>query len=598
MQRCQGDLLHLSTASNAGDQPFHTHPLTLPPTQYNRSEAFSCTSTTGWTIHTVCCTMHPPLLRFRSSVHSSWRAYHSRSQQSVLNNGTRRYLANTNQPVSSIPKEPVIDLKVTPSGADSKKGGSSRTSQNAQNQSTNSTRRKHSRSHIALGAAAGCTVCVASFLLADTAHGFVKTSDSKDALDHSATTSRIHLTDQLPTRYTLEQLAEYYAIQPGTLEDRPIELLFTDNDPDQHHQRLERLLRNTQQSIIDSLMDIESETLRHTPTHILHYIQSNAPSTSASAVTVDTTPDSTLEFGNDVVVRPDGSGGGVARIYQNGIVFQKAGVSTSFTKRNVSPQFIYSQAEHHSQLRELIDAGQAPKRPIPMFTASMSLVLHPRNPNVPTVHANYRYFELDVPDASSSNGTRKIWWYGGGSDLTPNVVNDEDATHFHSTLRDALSQSTHPSKNLYQRYKQWCDDYFFIRHRNERRGVGGIFFEDQHQQSSGMSKEQLFDMITGCTEKFNQSYFPLVMKHKDEGFTPENLQWQQLRRGRYVEFNLVYDRGTTYGLTHMPPAMARPDAVLMSLPLTCRFEYGSKPPANSDEERTIDILRNPREWVH
>lgn len=555
--------------------------------------------------------MPPRLLRFRS-LHSSCRttssttsscssrAYHSRS---IINAGSRRYLANTVHPSSTIPKEPVIDLKVPPTPSTNNKSSSRDSSKNgggAHSQSTNgSSRRKQSSStHLALGAAAGCTVCVASFLLADTAHGFVKTSDKDAALHAHGDTTRIHLTEQDPTKYSLQQLAEYYEIEPGTLETRPIDLLFTGDDPDMHHKRLERLLRNTQRSIIDSLMDIENETLRHTPAHILHYIQSHAPSTSASAVTPDTTNDSVLEFGNDVVVRPDGSGGGVARIYQNGVAFQKAGVSTSFTKRSVSPQFIYSQAEHHSQLRELVEAGNAPTKPIPMFTASMSLVLHPRNPNVPTVHANYRYFELDVPDTTSSNGVRKIWWYGGGSDLTPNVVNDDDATHFHTTLKDALSHSSHShTKDLFQHYKQWCDNYFFIRHRNERRGVGGIFFEDQHAESSGMSKEQLFDMITGCTEKFNQSYFPLVVKHKDESFTPDDLQWQQLRRGRYVEFNLVYDRGTTYGLTHMPPAMARPDAVLMSLPLTCRFEYGSKPPANSDEERTIDVLRNPREWA-
>lgn len=392
-------------------------------------------------------------------------------------------------------------------------------------------------------------------------------------------TDTYRLTNTDSPNQSLAELAKQYIIPDGQLnQQNDMKLIFTDNDTDPLHKQLEILLRNTQSSIIQQIIDIESNALYNETEHnVLYDIYKHDTNNNC-------TIPSKIDYPTDLVVRSDGSGGGIARVYQNGIIFEKSGVSISIANRMINQRFFIDQQNEHSQLKQLVQSNTIPDTPCPLFTASMSLVLHPRNPMCPTVHANYRYFEIKLPDG------KQIWWYGGGSDLTPMYLNNDDAKHFHVSLKSALDRT---SDTLYTRYKQWCDDYFFISHRNERRGIGGIFFEDQHYTD----KSTLFNMISSCCHIFNQSYFPIIQKHKSDTYTYNNYIFQQYRRGRYVEFNLVYDRGTTYGLTHMPPAMARPDAVLMSLPPTCRFAYNYIAQPDSEEQRTIDVLKKPIQWI-
>lgn len=212
----------------------------------------------------------------------------------------------------------------------------------------------------------------------------------------------------------------------------------------------------------------------------------------------------------------------------------------------------------------------------------VSSVIHPKNPHAPTIHFNYRYFEIEEADGN------KQWWFGGGCDLTPTYLNQEDAVHFHRTLKEACDQH---GPDLYPKYKKWCDDYFFIAHRGERRGIGGIFFDDLDSPS----KEEVFRFVQSCTQAIIPSYIPLVKKHCNDSFTPQEKLWQQLRRGRYVEFNLLYDRGTKFGL--FTPG-SRIESILMSLPLTARWEYMHSPSENSKEAEILEVLRHPRDWVH
>jgi coproporphyrinogen III oxidase len=212
------------------------------------------------------------------------------------------------------------------------------------------------------------------------------------------------------------------------------------------------------------------------------------------------------------------------------------------------------------------------------FAAGVSLVLHPHNPFCPTVHANFRYFEL---------GDGLAWWFGGGADLTPSYLFDEDATHFHRTLKAACD---HHDPGHYPRFKKWCDEYFLIRHRGETRGVGGVFFDDFE---AGGDRERAFAFVSDVAHSFVPAYFPVAARRIDAPFEPHHKRWQQLRRGRYVEFNLVYDRGTVFGLK----TDARIESVLMSLPLTARWEIDHHPDPGSDEERLLEVLKSPKEWA-
>lgn len=244
------------------------------------------------------------------------------------------------------------------------------------------------------------------------------------------------------------------------------------------------------------------------------------------------------------------------------------------------------------------------------FAAGISLVLHPHNPMAPTVHLNYRYFETSDPrDPVNATGqAQQNWWFGGGTDLTPSYLFEEDAQHFHKTIKAACDNH---DKDYYPKFKEWCDKYFRIPHRNESRGVGGIFFDDLDISSAPSAKnpqEDIFQFVVSGLESFLPSYVPIIKKRKDMPFTPQQKEWQQLRRGRYVEFNLVHDRGTAFGLR--TPG-ARIESILMSLPLTARWEYmhpisgtgvdelaqEELDTTNEKEKEIMEVLRTPREWA-
>jgi coproporphyrinogen III oxidase len=213
---------------------------------------------------------------------------------------------------------------------------------------------------------------------------------------------------------------------------------------------------------------------------------------------------------------------------------------------------------------------------VPFFAAGISSVMHPHNPMAPTMHFNYRYFETD----------RGLWWFGGGTDLTPSFVYEEDAKHFHGTLKAACDRH---DPAYFPKFKTWCDDYFLIKHRGERRGIGGIFFDDLNDRDA----DKIFDFSSDCANHVVEAYLPIIEKRKDEAFTEEQRRWQQLRRARYAEYNLVYDRGTIFGLK----TGGRIESILMSLPLTARWEYDHHPEPGSWEEKSLAVMKDPVNWV-
>ncbi|XP_024413968.3 oxygen-dependent coproporphyrinogen-III oxidase, mitochondrial [Desmodus rotundus] len=284
--------------------------------------------------------------------------------------------------------------------------------------------------------------------------------------------------------------------------------------------------------------------------------------------------DGGASFSVDRWERKEG-GGGISCVLQDGRVFEKAGVSISVVHGNLSEEAAKQMKSRGKNLKS--KDGK-----LPFSAMGVSSVIHPKNPHAPTLHFNYRYFEVEEAD-----GNRQ-WWFGGGCDLTPTYLNHEDAVHFHRTLKEACDQH---GPDLYRKFKKWCDDYFFIAHRGERRGIGGIFFDDLDSPS----KEEVFHFVQSCAQAVIPSYIPLVKKHRDDSFTPQEKLWQQLRRGRYVEFNLLYDRGTKFGL--FTPG-SRIESILMSLPLTARWEYMHSPSENSKEAEILEVLRHPRDWVH
>uniref|UniRef100_A0A8C0NZ70 Oxygen-dependent coproporphyrinogen-III oxidase, mitochondrial n=1 Tax=Canis lupus familiaris TaxID=9615 RepID=A0A8C0NZ70_CANLF len=284
--------------------------------------------------------------------------------------------------------------------------------------------------------------------------------------------------------------------------------------------------------------------------------------------------DGGARFSVDRWERKEG-GGGISCVLQDGHVFEKAGVSISVVHGNLSE-------EAAKQMRSRGKNLKTKDGKLPFSAMGVSSVIHPKNPHAPTIHFNYRYFEVEEADGN------KQWWFGGGCDLTPTYLNQEDAVHFHRTLKEACDQH---GPDLYPKFKKWCDDYFFIVHRGERRGIGGIFFDDLDSPS----KEEVFRFVQSCAQAVVPSYIPLVKKHHNDSFTPQEKLWQQLRRGRYVEFNLLYDRGTKFGL--FTPG-SRIESILMSLPLTARWEYMHSPPENSKEAEILEVLRHPRDWVH
>ncbi|HEY6327908.1 MAG TPA: oxygen-dependent coproporphyrinogen oxidase, partial [Blastocatellia bacterium] len=271
------------------------------------------------------------------------------------------------------------------------------------------------------------------------------------------------------------------------------------------------------------------------------------------------------KFRKDVWER-EGGGGGRTRVMENGNVFEKAGVNFS---------------EVHGELPADFAAKLPAGDGTAFFATGVSLVLHPLNPMVPTVHANFRYLE---------RGTGG--WFGGGTDLTPYYPYKEDAVHFHRTLKEACDRF---DASFYPRFKKWCDDYFYIRHRGETRGVGGLFFDylsavDADAQNKDL--EAVFAFVRGVGDAFLPAYLPLVIRRRDEAYTDNEREYQLIRRGRYVEFNLIYDRGTTFGLE----TGGRIESILMSLPPLVRWVYDYRPDPGSREAQAREFLR-PRDWL-
>lgn len=267
-------------------------------------------------------------------------------------------------------------------------------------------------------------------------------------------------------------------------------------------------------------------------------------------------------------------GGGISCVMQDGKVFEKAGVNVSVVFGNLTEE-----AAKQMRSRGKVLKGKDGK--LPFCAMGVSSVIHPKNPHIPTVHFNYRYFEIEEEDGN------KQWWFGGGTDLTPVYINKEDAFHFHNTLKEACDK--HHSQ-YYPDFKKWCDRYFYIRHRGETRGIGGIFFDDLDSPT----QEEAFGFVKSCAGTVVPCYLPIVYKHLNDAFTDEEKDWQQVRRGRYVEFNLVYDRGVKFGLA--TPG-SRIESILMSLPLTARWEYMHEPAKGTQEAEMLEVLKNPKEWV-
>lgn len=263
-----------------------------------------------------------------------------------------------------------------------------------------------------------------------------------------------------------------------------------------------------------------------------------------------------------------GGGGGRTRVLQGGAVFEKAGINTS----EVGGELPAALAN------ELPGGG-------PEFRATgISLVLHPLSPMVPTVHANFRRIERG--HSRGATFETETGWFGGGADLTPHYLYDEDARHFHSTWRDVCTR--HRDVADYPAWKQWADDYFFLPHRGEHRGVGGIFFDQLADDT-----DAALAFVTDAGAAFADAYFPIVEKRRHEPYGQREREHQLIRRGRYAEFNLVYDRGTRFGLSTRGNA----ESILMSLPDPVRWVYGYEPEPGSREAALVDVLREPRDWA-
>ncbi len=258
-----------------------------------------------------------------------------------------------------------------------------------------------------------------------------------------------------------------------------------------------------------------------------------------------------------------GGGGGLTRVIENGNLLEKGGVNFSAVSGETP--------------KKILEALGLPKSDF--YATGVSIVLHPVNPFVPIIHMNVRYFEM-------SNGT---YWFGGGIDLTPHYIFEDDARFFHQSLRDACDKF---DNEYYPRFKKWADDYFFINHRDETRGVGGIFF-DRLSEGGEHTKGQLFSFVQEVGSTFVPVYSTIARRHMSKSYTEEEKQWQLLRRGRYVEFNLVYDKGTKFGLD----TNGRTESILMSLPLTASWVYNFQTKPGSEEEKTLRLLKKGINWL-
>jgi coproporphyrinogen III oxidase len=272
-----------------------------------------------------------------------------------------------------------------------------------------------------------------------------------------------------------------------------------------------------------------------------------------------------VKFQRDVWERPEG-GGGESRILSDGAIFERAGVSFSHVLGDKMPPSA-------SSLRPEI-AGA------PFEAMGLSLVLHPRNPHVPTTHCNVRFF------VARPANEPEVWWFGGGFDLTPYYPHDEDVLHWHRTARDACQAY---GADVYEKYKGWCDRYFYLPHRNETRGVGGLFFDDLNE--NGFDRSFAFQRSVG--DHFLPAFMPILERRKDHPYGDRERQFQLYRRGRYVEFNLVYDRGTLFGLQ----SRGRTESILMSMPPLVRWEYDWRPAPGSPEARLYEDFLRPRDFL-
>lgn len=296
--------------------------------------------------------------------------------------------------------------------------------------------------------------------------------------------------------------------------------------------------------------------------------------------------DGQAQFEEDHWQRSEG-GGGRTRVIREGRVFEQGGVNFSEVWGQILPPAILTQRPEA--------AGHE------FYATGTSMVLHPRNPYVPTVHLNYRYFEAGP-----------VWWFGGGADLTPYYPFAEDAIHFHQTLKQACDPH---DRHYYPAFKHWCDEYFYLPHRQEARGIGGIFFDYQDGQGSlyrgpqpeGLAAQvsnrigslthswnELFVWVRSCGEAFLPAYVPIVEQRQDMDYSDRQRSFQLYRRGRYVEFNLVYDRGTIFGLQ----TNGRTESILMSLPPQVRWEYGYTPSPQTPEAQLSEIFLKPQDWVN
>ena len=264
-----------------------------------------------------------------------------------------------------------------------------------------------------------------------------------------------------------------------------------------------------------------------------------------------------------------GGGGGTAMTLTDGGVFEKAGVNVS--------------AVHGARVPDSLAGAHPGTEGKPFFATGISMVLHPQNPYVPAFHANYRYFEIGEEGEQND-----IWWFGGGADMTPSYAFEEDIGHFHKTLKN---QCERHSQADYKTMKETCDKYFYIKHRSEMRGVGGIFFDALSKPGTGDWEADLAFQKDGI-ETIREAYLPIIERRKNVSYGEREKEWQLYRRGRYVEFNLVYDRGTLFGLQ----TSGNIEAILMSLPPYAHWAFNHSPEPGSDEAKLLEVLQ-PRDWV-
>ena len=277
--------------------------------------------------------------------------------------------------------------------------------------------------------------------------------------------------------------------------------------------------------------------------------------------------DSKSSFDKDVWERDDGRGSGITRVISNGSLFEKGGVNFSIISGDRMPK---SATESRPELE-----GRKFK------AVGISLVLHPDNPFIPTTHANLRFF------IAENEKEEPLWWFGGGFDLTPYYGFEEDVIHWHQVANNACKPF---GDKIYDRYKKWCDDYFYLSHRNEQRGIGGLFFDDLNEGGF----ESCFEFMQSIGNHFSKAYMPIIKKRQSIPFTKKHKEFQLFRRGRYVEFNLIQDRGTLFGLQ----SGGRTESILMSLPPKVQWHYKFKVEAGSDEERLTSYFLKPRDWIN